>query len=51
MTQTQLDAARWKAISTYLVGDRTDLDDAMVAASTVEELGEVVDQLINGDAE
>lgn len=38
-----LNSQRWKALENYLIGDRTDLDDAIVACTTADELSRVID--------
>jgi hypothetical protein len=38
-----INAARWHWIANYLVGDRADLDDAIVGCETVDDLTAVVD--------
>ena len=37
------DAARWHWMAEYLVGTRTDLDDALIASATVDELNKLID--------
>ena len=42
-SEDSLNSQRWKALANYLIGDRTDLDDAIVACTTVEQLSRVID--------
>ena len=37
------DAARWHWMAEYIVGTRTELDDALIASATVDELSKLVD--------
>ena len=42
----EADAARYNAITTYLLGPRTDLDDAIIACKSKKEIDAVLDAAI-----
>ena len=41
--QMQIFKDRWEKFAKYMVGDRTDLDDAILSCATVDELASVID--------